>query len=218
MIMSSHASRIEPYLTCNGSSACSEQVSVLPRLRAAAARLTSTQITKLAAEANLDYDDEINVDDPRVLTAIRRAVLAPEPGDAPHSALVTAISDAGWTSQQIREASAQIWETREESGHDEFWTALAHEVAAAGRIEGPPDQSSTVTVAVSRPISQALPTPISPAAIAIMQRPHIEQLGTFEPILQVRQTRSHAISRELTQRLVQAGATFVNGKARRTTR
>jgi hypothetical protein len=54
---------------------------------------TPEEVAERAAEVQLPIGERI--DDPDVLTAIRLAFVAPEPGDEPHSQLVKAIDAAG---------------------------------------------------------------------------------------------------------------------------
>ena len=75
--------------------------------------LTADEVAERAAEVQLPIGERI--DDPDVLTAIRLAFVAPEPGDEPHSQLVKAIDAAGWDAGQVIEASA-VAETRRRLG------------------------------------------------------------------------------------------------------
>lgn len=102
---------------------------MLPRLRAAVAELSIDEVAQLAAQVTLPDGPDI----PAVLTAVRLAVVAPEPGDGPHSSLVAAL--APWTAGQTRTASAKLCGNG--SSHREVWVALGHELAAAGGVEAP---------------------------------------------------------------------------------
>ena len=98
--------------------------------------LTPDEVAERAAEVQLPTGERI--DDPDVLTAIRLAFVAPEPGDEPHSQLVKAIDSAGWEAGQVIEASARLLRIGEGSAHADFWRALSQEVAAAGGGAEPP--------------------------------------------------------------------------------
>ena len=91
---------------------------------------TPDEVAERAAEVQLPTGDRI--DDPEVLTAIRLAFVAPEPGDEPHSQLVKAIDAAGWDAGQVVEASACMLRIGEGTAQAGFWKALSEEVAAAG--------------------------------------------------------------------------------------
>ena len=95
---------------------------------------TPEQVAERAAEVQLPVGERS--DDPDVLTAIRLAFVAPEPGDGPHSQLVKAIDAAGWGSGQVIEASARLLRIGEGTAHAGFWKALSQQVAAAGGVEG----------------------------------------------------------------------------------
>jgi hypothetical protein len=109
---------------------------VIPSLRMVTISLTPEEVAERAAEVQLPIGERI--DDPDVLTAIRLAFVAPEPGDEPHSQLVKAIDAAGWDAGQVIEASARLLRIGEGSAHAGFWTGLSQEVAAAGGVDGPP--------------------------------------------------------------------------------
>ena len=93
---------------------------------------TPEEVAERAAEVQLP------IGDPDVLTAIRLAFVAPEPGDEPHSQLVKAIDAAGWDTGRVIEASARLLRIGEGTAHAGFWRALSEEVAAAGGVDGPP--------------------------------------------------------------------------------
>ena len=97
---------------------------------------TPDEVAERAAEVQLPTGERI--DDPDVLTAIRLAFVAPEPGDAPHSQLVKAIDTAGWDTGQVIETSARLLRIGEGTAHAGFWKALSQEVAAAGGVDEPP--------------------------------------------------------------------------------
>jgi len=97
---------------------------------------TPEEVAERAAEVRLPVGERI--DEPDVLTAIRLAFVAPEPGDEPHSQLVKEIDSAGWDAGQAIEASAQLLRIGDGSAHAGFWRALSQEVAAAGGVDGPP--------------------------------------------------------------------------------
>jgi hypothetical protein len=109
---------------------------MLPSLRVVTVSCTPEEVAERAAEVQLPIGERI--DDPDVLTAIRLAFVAPEPGDEPHSQLVKAIDAAAWDAGRVIEASARLLRIGEGTAHAGFWKALAEEVAAAGGIDGPP--------------------------------------------------------------------------------
>jgi hypothetical protein len=109
---------------------------VIPSLRMVTISFTPEEVAERAAEVQLPIGERI--DDPDVLTAIRLAFVAPEPGDEPHSQLVKAIDTAGWDTGRVIEASARLLRIGEGTAHAGFWRALSEEVAAAGGIDGPP--------------------------------------------------------------------------------
>ena len=116
---------------------------MIPILRSATTELTVDELARLAAQVTLSIGE--CADDPDVLTAMRVAVLVPEPGDAPHSHLVAAIAAAGWSEDQTTEAGAQQWMRRDGSTHPAFWAGLAQEVVAAGGVEESARRSITAT-------------------------------------------------------------------------
>ena len=108
---------------------------MIPILRMATINSTPEEVAERAAEVQLPLGERI--DDPDVLTAIRLAFVAPEPGDEPHSQLVKAIDAAGWDTAQVIDASARLLRIGEGTANAGFWRALAQEVAAAGGVDGP---------------------------------------------------------------------------------
>jgi hypothetical protein len=69
--------------------------------------------------------------------ALRVAVLDPELGIEPHSQLRDAMDACRWAAETRTEMSARMLDRCSGSEHPEFWAAVAHEVAGAGRVPRP---------------------------------------------------------------------------------
>jgi hypothetical protein len=107
---------------------------VHPALRTATARRNPSDLDELAR-----FKPTFGIgtlDNPDAWTAVRAAVLRPEPRDQPHSELQAAFT--GWSGDEAKRLAVRVWRRRDDDPENaDLWTALADEVAAAGGIDGP---------------------------------------------------------------------------------
>jgi hypothetical protein len=107
---------------------------VHPALRTATARRSPSDLDELAR-----FKPTFGIgalDNPDAWTAVRIAVLRPEPGDQPHSDLQAALT--GWSPDEAKRLAVRIWRRCDgDPQNADLWVALAAEVAAAGCVDGP---------------------------------------------------------------------------------
>ena len=105
-----------------------------PALRAATERHSPSELDELVR-----FKPRFGIgtlDSPDAWTALRAAVLRPEPGDRPHSELQAAL--AGWSPDESTRMAVRVWRRRDNDPENaDLWDALAAEVTAAGGIDGP---------------------------------------------------------------------------------
>jgi hypothetical protein len=107
---------------------------VHPALQTATARRNPSDLDELAR-----FKPTFGIgalDNPDAWTAVRIAILRPEPGDQPHSDLQAALT--GWSPEEAKRLAVRIWRRSDgDPQNADLWVALAAEVAAAGGVDGP---------------------------------------------------------------------------------